>query len=102
LTDLDLTPKKNDRTKLKRSFAVADIAVLASDAESEHALWESNDEYEPQSELESQAHEDLPKELDEPTPKKRQKTMKVPVREAINANRKEHKPHKAENKVSRF
>jgi hypothetical protein len=102
LTDLDLTPKKNasGRTKLKRSFAMADIAAMASDAESEHIVQVSNDEYEPESRAESQGHEDVSN--DEPTPKKKQKTVKVPVREAINANRKEHEPHKAENKVSRL
>jgi hypothetical protein len=39
---------------------------------------------------------------DDPTPKKRQKTARVPVREEINANRKEHEPvesRKAEDKV---
>jgi len=101
LTDLDLTPKKNERAKLRRSYAIPDIAALASDAaESEHEPGVSNDEYEPQDQPESQglaADEDF--DDDEPTPKKRQKTIKVPVREAINANRREHEPRKAENKV---
>jgi hypothetical protein len=101
LTDLDLTPK-NKHTKLRRSYAIADITALVSDsdaAESEHEPV-THDEYEPlhQPEPESVADEILSD--DEPTPKKKQKIIKVPVREAINANRKEHEPSKAENKVS--
>lgn len=103
MSDLNPTPKKNKRTKLRRSYAIADIGALNSDAvESEHEPQISNDEYEQQSQPESQGHaadEDLSD--DEPTPKKKQKTIKVPIREAINANRKEHEPRKAENKVSR-
>jgi hypothetical protein len=103
LIDLDSTPKKNERTKLRRSYAIADIAAQASDAAaSEH---EPNDEYVPQSRPESHAadeatDEDFEEDLDEPTPKKRQKTAKVPVREVVNANRKKHEPPKAEKKVS--
>jgi hypothetical protein len=89
LSDPDPTPKKKP-TDLKRSYAIADIAGAFLDAaESEHETQVLDDEYEP--------HTDI-----EPAPKKRQKTIKVPVREAINSNRKEYEPHKAENKVSRL
>ena len=76
---------------------------MASDAaEIEHGRQTLNDEYEQQVQPESQGHAAGEEYLseDEPTPKKRQKTTKVPVREAINANRKEHEPRKAESKVS--
>ena len=93
-----LTPKNN---KLKRTYAIADIAAPNSDAaESEHEPQALNDEYEPQSQPESPGHLDAADEDDEPTPKKKQKMVKVPVREAINANRKEHNPAKAEDRVS--
>jgi hypothetical protein len=55
----------------------------------------ANDEYEPQSQPESAAADDEDFYV-EPTPKKRQKTVKAPVREAINANRKEHEPENKE------
>lgn len=101
---LDPTPTKNKRTQLRRSYAIADIAALNSDAaESGHELQILNDEYDPQTQQEthSQGHA-VDEELsdDEKTPKKKQKTIKV--REVINANRKEHEPRKAENKVSRL
>ena len=102
LTDLNLnpTPKKNNHGKLRRSYAILDIAALASDAaESDHEPQVSNDGYEPQSRPESQASDKIIY-VDEPTPKKMQKTIKVPVREMINANRMEHEPPKAANKVS--
>ena len=103
LSDLNPTPK-NKRTKLRRTYAIADIGILLSDAaESGHEQQVLTDGYEPQSRPESRGHatdEDLSDV--EPTPKKRQKTIKVPVREAINANRKECEPCKAENKVSRL
>ena len=105
MTDLDITPKKNERTKLRRSYAIPDIAALVSDAaESEHGLQEPNDEYEPKNWPESQdaADEDFAESDDDPTPKKRQKTVKAAVRDVINANRKEQEPRKAENKVSHF
>jgi hypothetical protein len=97
LSDLGPTPQKKP-TNLKRTYAIADIAgVFLDAAESEHETQASNDEYEPR----PVADEDFPTDVDnEPTPKKRQKTIKVPIREVINANRKEHEPHKAENKVS--
>ena len=100
--DLDLTPK-NKRTNLRRSYAIADITALVSGsdaAESEHEMV-TNDEYQPLHQIESVTDEIVSD--NEPTPKKKQK-IKVPVREAINANRKEHEPHtrKAENKVGRL
>ena len=50
LADLDITPKKYKRMILRRSYAIADITALVSDAaESEHKPQVSNDEYEPQS-----------------------------------------------------
>lgn len=99
LSDLEPTPKKK-QTKLRRSYAIADIAAASRiSAENEH---------EPQYEAQSlpERHQDYATELEdfsdnEPTPKK-QKTMKVPVRESIMANRKQHQgePSKApENKV---
>ena len=104
MSELDHTPKKNKGAKLRRLYAIANIAALNSNAaESEHESQVLNDEYEPQTQPESQGQateEDLTD--DEPTPMKKQKTIKVPVREAINANRKEHEPPKAEKKVSRL
>ena len=99
--DLNVTPKKHKRTILRRSYAIADIAALVSDAaESEHKPQVSNDEYEPQSQPQGYAtDEGLDLDDLEPTPKK-QKTVKVPIRETINANRKEQELCKAENKVS--
>jgi hypothetical protein len=107
LTDLDRTPpKKNKCSILRRSYAIPDIsAVVPSAAESEHEPQVSNDEYIPQNRPESQGDvddEDLYD--DDPTPKKKQKKIKVPVRETINASRKEHASEplarKAENKAS--
>ena len=98
--DLNPTPKKNNHGKLRRSYAIPDIAALASDAaKSDHEPQVSNDGYEPQSCPESQASDEIIY-IDEPTPRKMQKTIKVPVREMINANRMEHEPPKAANKVS--
>jgi hypothetical protein len=99
LSDLDPTPKKKC-SKLRRSYAIADIAPFRDATESEHEPQVLTDEYEPPNQPESHAaDEDL--DLDnEPTPKKKQKAIKMPVREAINANRKEQEPRKAENKVS--
>ena len=101
LGDLDITPKKHKRMILRRSYAIADIAALVSDAaESEHKPQVSNDEYEPQSQPQGYVtDEGLDIDDLEPTPKK-QKTVKMPIRETINANRKEQELHKAENKVS--
>lgn len=95
--DVDLTPR-NKRAELRRSYAIADIAQISN---------VSNDEYEQEPERKPEADgqgQDSETDgfYDEPTPKKRQRTIKVPVREAINANRKENKSQKAENNVSRF
>ena len=86
---------------LRRSYAIADIAALVSDAaESGHEPQVLNDEYEPQSQPQGYAtDEGLDLDDLEPTPKK-QKMVKVPIRETINANRKEQELRKAENKVS--
>ena len=86
-----------------RGHAIADIAELYSNtAEGEHESQVLTDEYEPpENRPESYGHaadEDLSD--DEPTPKKKQKKIKVPVGEAINANCKEREPRKVENKVS--
>ena len=102
MTDVDDTPEKKG-TKLKRSYAIADIAELYSNtAEGEHESQGLTDEYEPlENWPESYGHAaDENLSDNEPTPKKKQKKIKVPVREAINANRKECEPRKAENKVS--
>jgi hypothetical protein len=103
LSDLNLTPKKNKPTKLKRSYAVADCAALASEAaETEDEPQLSNGEYEPHNQPESQGQAgdtDL-SDNEPPTPKKKRKTHKVPIREAIHANRKEREQKKAEDKVS--
>ena len=103
LSNIDPTPKKK-YTKLRRSYAIADIAALNINAtESEHEPQVLNDDYEPQGRPESHSHVADEDSLDgEPTPKKRPKTIKVPVREVINANRKEREPRKMENKVSCF
>ena len=97
MVDLDVTPK-NDRTKLRRSYAILDIAAMALDAAESEVPQESNDEY---GWPETRGHavdEDLFNDAE--TPKKKQKTTKVAVRDAINANRKEQEPRKAEHKVS--
>ena len=99
LSDHDPTPKKNQRTKLRRSFAIADIAALASNAESENEVLVLNNELEyarirPRADAADEADEDTDQS---PTPRKKQKTIKVPVREAIKSNRKEHEPRKADN-----
>jgi hypothetical protein len=101
LTDLDSTPKKNDRGKLRRSYAILDIAAVSESdaAKSDHEGHVSNDAYEPPSRPESQAGDEIVY-IDEPTPKKKQKKIKVPVRETINANRMEYEPREAANKVS--
>ena len=87
--DLDITPKKHKRMILRRSYAIANIAALVSDAaESEHKPQVSNDEYKPQSQPQGYVtDEGLDLDDLEPTPK--QKTVKVPIRETINANHKE-------------
>ena len=79
--NLDVTPKKHKCTILRRSYAIANIAALVSDAaESEHEPQVSNDEYEPQSQPQGYAtDEGLDLDDLEPTPKK-QKTVKVPIR----------------------
>ena len=95
--DLNVTPKKHKHKILRRSYAIADIAALVSD---EHEPQVLNDEYEPQSQPQGYAtDEGLNLDDLEPTPKK-QKTVKVPIREMINANHKEQELCKAENKVS--
>ena len=95
--DLNVTPKKHKRTILRRSYAIADIAALVSD---EHEPQVLNDEYEPQSQPQGYAtDEGLDLDDLEPTPKK-QKMVKVPIRETINSNRKEQELRKVENKVS--
>ena len=90
LGDLNITPKKHKLTILRRSYAIANIAALVSDAaESEHEPQVLNDEYKPQSQPQGYAtDEGLNLDDLEPTPKK-QKTVEVPIREMINANRKE-------------
>ena len=95
LTDLDLhapTPKKNGG--LRRSYAIADLAVHVQD---QYEGKESgNDDYEPASELDIvQQDED-----DDLTPKKKGKPGKVPVRVAVVANRKEPETHREQGKVS--
>ena len=88
LGDLDITPKKHKHMILRRSYAITNIAALVSDAaESEHKPQVSNDEYEPQSQPQGYATgEGLDLDDLKPTPKK---TVKVPIREMINANRME-------------
>jgi hypothetical protein len=93
LSDLEPTPKKQS-AKLRRTFAIANIAPLLHQHEPiqyEQSHPESRDDH-------GADEDDIYKSTDnEPTPKKRKK---APVREAINASRRENGPHKAENKVS--
>lgn len=109
MSDIVSTPLgKKKSSKLRRSYAIADIAVESQDAAAndEHEVYDPRSR--PAAPAETHVHaavndEDFEYISDnEPTPKKRQKTTKVPVRETINSNRKEfeHEPHKAENKVS--
>jgi hypothetical protein len=102
LTDLDddndLTPKRG-RKGLKRSYAIANFATPVQTMKDKHegqAL--DNDEYEPVTEPErySGAEHD-----DDPTPKKKQKVVKVPVREAVNANREEPELHRRQSEVNK-
>ena len=93
LTDLDITPqKKDERGKLRRSYAILDIAMVASNA--------AASEHEPQVSEHGRDRDDDDIYEDEPTPlaKKKQKAAKMPVREAINANRKEPQQRKPEDK----
>lgn len=99
MTDLDSTPKMNNRGKLRRSYAILDIAAVSDAAKSDQEGQVSNDGYEPPSRPESQDNDEIVY-VDEPTPKKKQKKIKVPVRETINANRMEYEPREAANKVS--
>lgn len=99
LTDLDSTPKKNNRGKLRRSYAILDIAAVSDAAKTDHEGQVSNDGYEPPSRPESQASDEIVY-VDEPTPKKKQKKIKAPVRETVNANRMEHETREAASKVS--
>lgn len=101
-----ISHQRTNEAKLRRSYAIANIAQVSNAVETKHKLHVSNDEYKPerQPEAESQGHGSAVDDFydDELTPKKKQKTIKVPVREAINANCKEHESHKAENKVNHF
>ena len=99
MTDLDSTPKKNNRGKLRRSYAILDIAAVSDAAKTDHEGQVSNDGYEPPSRPESQASDEIVY-VDEPTPKKKQKKIKAPVRETVNANRMEHETREAASKVS--
>ena len=98
-------PKKNEPTKLMRTYAIADLAAPALEAaktETEPEVQLSNDEYEQRNQPQNQSHagDSTDHSNNEPAPKKRQKTTKVPIREAIHANCKEKEPPKAEKKVS--
>ena len=104
LTDIDVTPKKDEHgpPKLRRSYAILDIAAMVSaESESEHEPHISDGEYEPQGGYDEPQNQDDNNIYDnEPTPKKKQKNMKVPIREVVNANRNEHHSHGKEEKVS--
>ena len=105
LTDIEseVTPKKNEHPTMRRMYAITDITASVSDATgNENKLQASNGEYIPsQPETEDQVHdEDL--YGDNPTLKKKQKKTKAPIREVINANCKEHHPHKEEDRVSHW
>ena len=71
LGNLDITPKKH-KCMILRSYAIADITALVSDAaESEHKPQVSNDEYKPQSQPQGYVtDEGLDLDDLEPTPKK--------------------------------
>jgi hypothetical protein len=101
LTELEPMLKKVGRG-LKRSYAVDDFAApTAGGKYGQEALEE---EYEPVTEQESDALE-LDNILDcndnNPTPKKKKpKTAKVPVREAVGSSRQQPEPHQQLDKVS--
>ena len=87
MTDIEseVTPKKNEHPTMMRMYAIADITASVSDATgNENEMQASNGEYVPsQPETEDQVcDEDLYR--DDPTPKKKQKKTKVPIREVIN------------------
>jgi len=88
LTDLgdDPTPKK-DRSGLKRSYAIADIAV-PSEPERDLGTTALDDDYRA-----DDYHDN------DPTPKKKQKAVKVPVREIVGASRKEPEFRRERSKV---
>lgn len=100
LTELEPTPKKVGRGQ-KRSYAVGDFAApTAGGKYGQEALEE---EYEPVTERESDALE-LDNVLDsddnDPTPKKKKaKTAKVAVREAVGSSRQQPEPRRELNKV---
>ena len=105
LTDIDVTPKKDEcgPPKLRRSYAILDIAAMVSaDSESEHEPQVSDEEYELQGGYDKPQNQEDDNNIydNEPTAKKKQKNMKVPIREVVNANHKEHHPHKKEERVS--
>jgi hypothetical protein len=101
LTKLEPTPKKV-RRGLKRSYAINDfVAPTAGGKYGQGALEE---EYKPVTEQESDALE-LDNVLDcndnDPTPKKKKpKTAKVPVREAVGSSHQQPEPHQQLDKVS--
>ena len=99
LTEFKLTPEKGNPAKLRRSYAIADMAPALDAADGEYEPQVLNKEYKPESQPDEAINEFEGLFNDDPTPKKKQKMTKVPVREAINASRKEHKPPKVENKV---
>lgn len=90
--DDNLTPK-NNRSGLKRSYAIADIPVVQTQRGQDDVSSE-DDGYEPPSERElgitepDNHHADNYSD-DDPTPKKKQKVERVPVRKAVGASREE-------------
>jgi len=100
LTELESTPKKGGRG-LKRSYAVDNFATPAAGGKyGQQAL---EDEYEPTTECKSDALEfDNVLDLndDDPTLKKKKpKTAKVVVRDAVGSSRQQPEPRQEVNKV---
>ena len=97
LTDLSDNPTPMRQRGLRRSYAIANLDAPVQ-TEGKYDGWApKDDDYDPPTELERDTSIEAD---DDPTPKKKQKIMKVPVREAIKASRKEPTPHRERDEVN--
>ena len=91
------TPVVNKCRGLTRTYAMADVTAPAQAMKGQHLATTFDDDYEPVTEPEGN-HEI--ESDDDPTPKKKQKVAKAPVREAVNASREEPEAPKGRSEVS--
>jgi hypothetical protein len=90
LTDLSDNPTPTRQRGLTRSYAIANLdAPVQTEGKYDRRAPKDND-YDPPTELERDTSIEA---NDDPTPKKKQKIVKVPVREAIKASCKEPTLH---------